>query len=547
MRNFIVNEVCKDIENYNGDGKIVSWLSMQEFPHIIKLVQPFMEFNPTKLIEDYYKSITFTKEFDSFYEFSDLFPKEFESFIAENIVNIRKEIRYQIIDDIEYYDENEMDFELDTHLDLYIEEVCKKYGVRLTSKFVKEIEDTAWRPFRNFTKRRTKTKKTKNSVGLCKKKFKPHKFSEIVTEYLPEESYREFNAIQYLKKIEGNKRLIRLVINELKKDKSILKVFTDNGQIFSAALEFILKKNLSVNTYNYYTIMDAFFIFYCESKRLNPEILKHLFWELSENSFNYDYSITKTQIDGLLDKYNLSKESSILYPILTPDKHWFKFSSYDMKVYFILEYLNTIIDDDQFKEKVIDYSFLINGTNLLNALTFVCNKRVRDVIVIPELNRFLSSIDTTSDKTVVLCLLKFFNVEVELEWDKRNKSFENYSFSNTEGFFEIVFSYLEIDFDITNWDIFFCKKYFSKENIDTYFIRTKSYTNLYKKIIHTVESKNRVSIVTEERMICFDINLFEFASDEENYILLKEIGLEQYVLSQFEAIRRSIAKYNSDF
>lgn len=543
VKDFIVDEVSKDIEDYKGDGKIVNWLSMPEFPRVIKLVQPFMVFNPTKLIEDYYESITFTNEFNSFYEFKDIFPKEFDRFIAENIGKIRKDIRYQIIDDIEYYDECGMDFEFDIHLDFHIGDVCKKYGVRLTSKFIKEIGETAGRSFHNFTKRRTKTKKAKKSADLRKKKSKPRKFSEIVTEYLPEELHREFNAIQYLKEIERDKKFIRSVICELKKDESILKVFTDNEQIFSSVLEFILQKNLEVNSYNYYTIMDTFFIHYCESNGLDPKILKHVFLELSENSFNYDYSITKTQLDGLLKKYNLPRESSIFYPVLVPDKHWFKFSSYDMKVYFILEYLNAIIDDDQFKEEVIDYSDVINGSNILEILTFVCEKRVRDVIVIPELNRFLSEIDTTSDKAVVLCLLKFFNAEVELEWDKRNKSFINYCSSNSESFFEIIFSYLEIDFELSFLDIFFCKEYFSKENISSFFIITKNYSDLYKRIIHTVDRKNRVSIVTEEKITCFDINLFDFASNEENYVLLKEIGLEKYVLSQFEAIRRAIAKY----
>lgn len=543
IRNFIIAEVKKDIDSCGPDNwKIVNARAMDEFPRIIKLIKPYTKLNADHILNCYWDSATLTSEYDSLFEFKDIFPDEFELFINKNSVALKKAIKYHIIDDIDYYRWYDLDVELDTHLDYMIEEVCKKYKIRLTAKFIKEIEDMAERSIfivRKSAKIKTKKKaKPKSQPGSKSKyNFKPKKFATILGEYLPEDSYEEFKPVQYLKNFKSSKELLSTIEEAVSNEESLLKPFTSGKEIFSSFIQLIDLKENSLLSFNEYTILDTYFTLYCKHKGINIDIFKELYCELAKDSSEYDFSITGKQLKTIFDKYNISKHGiDVLSPIIIADSKWYNFSNYDFRVYFIAEYLGTIKSDDEFKQEAEDYSLYIYDGQLLRFLKCKSKNRLDNVILIPELQRFISCINVSSPKESVLSFLTFFAIEFDLKWNKQKREFEESSSSNSEMFIEIIIQYLGIDFSTTGFEIYFLKDYYSKENIQKYFIDTKVYNRLYK---HTVENFHKMygqDILTKEEAVYFDFKLYELAKDDTFYSILQAIGIEKYILTLFNKI-----------
>ena len=541
VRNFIITEVKRDIDSYGpGKWKIVDDRAMAEFPRVIKLISPYTKFDAGHLINCYWDSVTLTREYDSLFEFREIFPVEFEHFINKNSVALKKAIKYHIVDDIDYYQWYNMDVELDTHLDYMIEEVCKKYKIRLTGKLIKEIEDIAERRVfskRKHTKRRTKKKTEPKDKPKPKHSFKPVKFATIIEEYLPEETYEDFNPVQYLKNIKADKKLFPIIEKAFHNEDSLLKPFLSGKEIFSFFIQLFDLRDNSLLSFNEYTILDTFFTLYSQQKGVDVDIFKELYFELAKDSFGDDFSITEKQLKTLFAKYNISQyRIEILSPIIVADSKWFNFSNYDLKVYFITEYLSNIKSDNEFKEEVVDYSLDIYDAKLLRFLSYKSKNRLDKVIIIPELQRLISYIDVSSPKATVISFLTFLEPDFDLQWNKQKKEFEESSSSSSEWFVESIIQYLGIDFLTMSFDIYFLKEYYSKENIHNYFINVKTYNKLYKHIVNTCPKKNGQDILTKEETIYFNIKLYELANDDIFYSILQEIGMEKYILTLFESI-----------
>lgn len=536
VRGFIIDEVIKDIQNYNSEkSKIVDPRSMIYFPNIIELIKPFIELDNQKILFIFHSSITFTKEYDFFYAFKEVFPLEFEAYLKEHIKAIRKSIYYHIIDDIDYYLWFQMDVEFDMHLDHYIEEVCKKYGIRITKKFVKKIESIAGCSFQRFSI-------TEKEKRLPNEKFKPKKFEKIIDSYL---SYDldDFNAIAYLKNINKDKALIKNIEKDLRSNKSILKPFTGNQIIFSTMIEFLSHGKQNLSSYNCYSILDLFLTYYSAQINIKKKTLNKFFFDLEEDNLEYDYSITGTQIKKLIREKKLSiGNTNILAPIIIPDKSWFKFSTPDFQVYFIIQHLINIKDDKVFKEEVIAYSDKVDDSNLLKVLDLVCHSRLTNIVVAPELERCLCQIDTTTEKSTVLSLIKFFQIGFELEWYKSEKTFEVNSSSNTECFLELILQYLGIDFSTEDFENFFIEDYYHENNSENSFMDFKGYNKLYKQVITTLTPEKKAYAFNTQEATCYKIHLLDFATNTSNYELLKDVGFEKHFFNLFDEIKHELKR-----
>ncbi|RWX00253.1 nSTAND3 domain-containing NTPase [Flavobacterium cerinum] len=544
VRKFIINEVMKDIDNYQEGHKIVDQHSMTIFPSIIKLIHSFIDLDENKLIQHYYNGITFTNEYYSFYEFIDIYPFEFNKFYAQNILKIRTGIKYQILDDIDYYKWHEMDLKLDSHLGYIIEEVAQLYGIRLTSKFVLEIEEIAERPFRNFKKNRTKESAKENTV---REKIKSNPLDKIVDEYLsPIDTYEnEFNLKSYLGYNCNDKNLIKFIIKEVKNEKSILKPFTTNKDILDSFINLFNSKVLNYENLSTFTILNELFTNWVVSKNLNPEILKEKFYNLSTSiDFSYDYSISESQLKKEFTNIILNFSPTILSPLIIPHKKWYIFSQPDIRIYFIAEYIKTIKDDEIFKENVFEYLCDFQDT-LIEILNISCFHRLKNTIIIPELKKFITSIDITSEKSTILSFIDFFKIEFNLKWNQNKKKFGDSGSSNSEWYIELFLNHLDIEFSIMNLDIYFLKDYHTNEDIQKYFLNKNAYNKLYNIITKTIEKKKRRCIFSEEIGIYFDIGLYEFAKNDENYYILKQIGMIDYIFDIYTKSQIAISNYTN--
>ncbi|MBK7700504.1 MAG: AAA family ATPase [Saprospiraceae bacterium] len=164
VKEFVLSQISKDFERFKiNKGKIVEHHSMIYFPSIIKRFFPYLNFTKNEILTIFYESITFAIEYDYFYDFKEIFPIEFNYFYTSNILNIRKHIKELIEDDIDYYLWEDNDLELDTFTSFTIEELSKKYKFRLSTKYLKNLENTfdIKFPFKHKEKRKSKIKSKK--------------------------------------------------------------------------------------------------------------------------------------------------------------------------------------------------------------------------------------------------------------------------------------------------------------------------------------------------------------------------------------------------
>ncbi|MEZ0543139.1 hypothetical protein [Fibrella arboris] len=263
-----------------------------------------------------------------------------------------------------------------------------------------------------------------------------------------------------------------------------------------------------------------------------------MFFDLAKDSFSHDFSISKRHIQNIFSKYYIYEyKVEVLFPIIFADKTWYAFSSYDLKIYFLSEHINSIKSDEKFKEEVIDYSLNINQEiQLLQFLSFRSKERLFKVVFITELERFFQSIGTASERTIVLSILKFFQIGIDLQWNKKSRRFEESGSSNAESFVELVIQYLGIDFSVMNFDVYFLKDYHTKEAVQKYFVKTGAYNRLYTRVINFIPKKEGRDVLTGNDTTYLNVNLYDFAVNDENYAIFKEIGLEQYVLNLYKSL-----------
>ena len=522
VQTFILNQVLTDLKLYDFKGKVINSDSLIYLPSIIKIIKNHINLNPTEIINIFYTSITFTKEYGFFYEFNEVYPTEFQKFLNDNIQTIRKSIRELILDDIDYYEWHDLDIEYDMHLHYYIEEVCKKYKIRISKKFISEIEELSERKFRYIPKTTNKKRKekTKKSVVKLKKDTTP-KYYGIVEEYLPK--LEEFEPTNFLKE-----QKLDFFIKVLKNKDSLLNLFTDNKDIFESVIIFLQSTSLKYIDLNKYQFLNLHFEHYCKGKNIEKEKVIQLLSDLAKDYFEYNSSITKSNLIKRIEKSDISKNKiETFYPIIIPMQSWYRFSCYDYKLYLIVESLNYLQDDNLYKEAAISFSYMLHDVDDLKYLSYADNMRFLNKVILPELKRFYYSIDQTTEKTTLLSFINFFQIEFELILDKKNKILEDCSSSNSESFIESALQFIGIDFNI--WDIqtYFTKELYDKDTIKKLFIHENTYGKLYSTILQIIPENKITRWNSDKEEIMLEIKLSDFANN--NFELLKEIGMVAYL------------------
>ncbi|MDN3693070.1 hypothetical protein QWZ06_12635 [Chryseobacterium tructae] len=131
-------------------------------------------------------------------------------------------------------------------------------------------------------------------------------------------------------------------------------------------------------------------------------------------------------------------------------------------------------------------------------------------------------------------------MEFEIEWNKQERRFSESSLIDDEWFIVLIIQYLRIDFTTISLDVYFLKDFYSEENIKKYGINIKTHPKFYKYIINKLPKRNGLDFLTKESTIYFDIKLDELVQDEEFYLILQEVGMENYILNLYERIKQAV-------
>lgn len=549
VRKFIVEQVRIDIDEYQLGQKIVSHRSMMYFPNIIKSVFIYLNINANSIIKVYYDSITFASEYDYFYKFSEIFPLEFEYFYNSKILQIRKHIKQLLFEDIEYYldkDDGMIGIELDILKSVIIQELVKNYKIRITKKFVNDLESAFDMDF-SFLFKEKKAKKSKTQKSTQEKvrnKYQLKSYEAIVNEYLPSEEEDEYNPTTFLKE---HKYISFL--KEVKKDHSVLRQFKENKLIFENICHFLIRYEIQIEHIDNYHLIDIYFEHYSERIGAQSELLASFYYLVfNELEQSNSYSITKSKLNLLITKSTLIKLTiDDLSPIIVPYKSWYKFSANVLGRYFLARHIYAITDDYLFKEQIIYAHALFDpyDNQILEFLQSIDKKRLWNFYIITELNRLINQIDFTSEKTMALSFINFFTIEFDLCWNEKEKTFDTFSSSCGESHFENILSFCNIEFYTSDFEIYFEEEYQDADTIKRLNINTKIVKKLNQIVLKTIQSKKGRYIGTDEPVTFYEIKLFDFLKSEKNYQIACEVEMICYITQVIEKIKACTIVNNS--
>ncbi len=530
VKEFVLSQISKDFERFKiNKGKIVEHHSMIYFPSIIKRFFPYLNFTKNEILTIFYESITFAIEYDYFYDFKEIFPIEFNYFYTSNILNIRKHIKELIEDDIDYYLWEDNDLELDTFTSFTIEELSKKYKFRLSTKYLKNLENTfdIKFPFKHKEKRKSKIKSKKtNKPSKTNKKLKPKPYQAIIEEYLPTEE-DNYDSISYLKE----KKYTNL-ISALKAGNNILVSFADNKILFENICEFIISKKIEINGLSTFEFIELYISYFTTEKGISRVHLTNFICDLYKHlEQSNHYSITKSKLKAIIkNTFGFELEIEILSPIITPYKQWYKLSTTNFEKYFIAKKLSTADNSEIYKKEILDYLMdSFDDIEILDFLQTADKSKLWNWFINPEIDRLLKTIDFTDDKSIALSFINFFQIEFELSWNRKERTLEIWSSSNSESHFENIFQFINIEFFISDFESYFEIGMQTNETHKRLFININSQKDIYSVLIKTIPSKTVNSWLNNEQETIFEIKLSDFITSSNNYQLLEDVGLVKYI------------------
>lgn len=541
VRKFIIRQVRTDIDEYQYGRKVVSHRSMMYFPYVIKSIFPYLNINADRIIQVYYDSITFASEYDYFYKFSEIFPSEFQHFYNSNIRQIRRHIKRLLFEDIDYYldeDDGKIGIELDTLMNVTIEELAKNYKIRITKKFVNDLESAFDINFSFLLKEKkaTKSKRQKSTQEKVRNKYEPKSYEAIVDEYLPSEE-DTYNPISFLKEYKYHQ-----YIKEVKNDHSILLEFKSDKLLFEDVCHFLVRNGIQIETMDTYHLIDVYFENHSKEIGVRSELLASFYYQVfNELEQSDSYSITKSKLKNLLiTKSTLTKLTiDDLSPIIVPYKSWYKFSTNVLGKYFLARHIYAITDDYLFKEQIIDAHALFDpyDNQILEFLESIDKERLWNFYIIPEFSRLIEYINFTNEKTIALSFINFFAIEFDLCWNQKEKTFDTFSSSCGESHFENILSFCNIEFYTSDFEIYFEAEYQGESTVNRLNINTKVVKKLNQKVLKTVQQKNGRYFGTHEPVTLFEVKLFDFLQSENNYQIAHEIGMITYIGQVIEKIK----------
>ncbi|MBX3253500.1 MAG: ATP-binding protein [Chitinophagaceae bacterium] len=542
IKAFVVKQVLSDFDAYNKQQKkIVSLRSTMYFPGIIKSVYPYLGISADDIILAYYNSITAASEYEDFYEFNEIFPSEFQRFYNTNLVKIKQHIKDLLFDNIDYYlwqDNGKIGIELDRLINLTIEDLSKKYKIRITRKFVQELESTFDISFSSLLKQKVrKYRKAESKQPKTKKKYKPKSYESIVDEYLPEEE-DTYNPIPFLKEHKYHR-----YVKEIKKNNSILSLFKKSKLIFEDICHYLAGSDIDVAHTNIFHLLDSYFKTYSSRLKINPDTLVSLYYQIiNELEWSNYYSITKSKLEQLLSNLGLTNLPIVdLEPILIPYKNWYKLSAGIFEEYFLAKHIYAIQDNDQFKEEIINTTPPDPDNNqILEFLQTIDKPRLWNFYIVPELDKLIKHIDFSDEKTKAISFIDFFSIDFELSWNIEEKTFETVSSSGAEVHYEKILQLCNIQFYIDDFEVYFMEEFQGKDSVERLYINTKMVKPLVQIIRTTIKPEEYYHKFMEKSIKAYEIKLVDFLKSERNYQAVKDAGMITYIDRILENIKSII-------
>ncbi|MCR1900143.1 RNA helicase domain-containing protein [Irregularibacter muris] len=139
-----IHDYCKSM---GRNEFYANYFELLEFPRVIKrFCLKGMKFDGSSIIENYYRSIYNIEHYMAMDEFEEVFKDEYSIFKEKNQSEIKNNIKTIILESLDYFDIEDMFVQMDMLIDS-IPDILKKYGLRYTKGFKKDIFNIAGRVY----------------------------------------------------------------------------------------------------------------------------------------------------------------------------------------------------------------------------------------------------------------------------------------------------------------------------------------------------------------------------------------------------------------
>lgn len=147
LHNFLqeyIYDYCKSMSSNEFYG---NYFELLEFPEVIKrFCLKGTTFNGSSIIDNYYRSIYNIEHYMAMDEFEEVFKEEYDIFKEKNHIEIKNNIKAIILKSLDYFDMEDMFVQMDMLIDS-IPDILKKYGLRYTKEFKRDIFNIAGRVY----------------------------------------------------------------------------------------------------------------------------------------------------------------------------------------------------------------------------------------------------------------------------------------------------------------------------------------------------------------------------------------------------------------
>lgn len=551
VKQFVIKQVTEDIEKYdsgNTSAGIVADRAMEGFLVVIGLCKDFMKFDEKKLISAYYSSISSTSNFLTFLRFKDIFPGTYKVFVADNLTKIRLAVRTQILDDIDEFLNDAREIELDVLIEIEIDKIFRVFGMKMTRKFEREMEAASeWTI--SFGKKKIEKKKVKKQVKK-KVKYQPPKFAAVVSEYANTEE--EFDARTFLKECYRDDKVSLKKLLSIHQSKGhLLQYYFENAEsivLLHQHLPMVVPEDhISLNSSILNHVMTTI------SKVMGLDRRDDLFMFFNKLAAEVYFEDTKTiTLKKIQDRFKKIFRSDLadieaLKPLLIKRGNWYEFLNTGILYSFFTLHVMEM-NDQKYIEEIENLISMesSNGEHVLISLIDLHDpERFKNVFSIPVLEKFISSVNADTKKDIVSNYIAFFRYNYDFEWDRKNKMLKDRGYTPYEMATDFILKYLFKDINITEPDLFFCREYFWKDNIEKFGMHKEFLNKLYGQVIKCSYEK-RTTIFSDESYDCLVVDLNEFIAEDDNYKAIEDIGLVDYMFKTFNAIVTAYDQYKAE-
>lgn len=423
---------------HEGDNPF-SYDDMVEFPYLIQAVMPLpIDFDATLLINDYYADARFAEHFLMLSKFQEIFPKEYADFKKINYKKIKHEIKWVLLDDVDFFAADGEDERVSFLVDMVYPQILEHYKLRDSKKFRRDLRITA--DYLDDPDDEETDKKREERIKSSEERLRREKETRKKTEEL----------------IKAERDALLGVREELA-DEEIIAFINKNVQNAPEASELIkIFKNQSPwyiwPFFRNWHRLSLFLAFYQEEKKLPlssasfyEQLTAYLLKEYGDTASLGDVNswlemFTAFALDmmekgqTIFSKRNIEKHPAfqhkletgaidlatlLSFPFFVQRGKWYEFRTPVFQVYLSLQKFLGCKE----KERIDSYAdFLdLNGCFIdhQHDIWLLCSELDLQVFnqyyLIPSLKEYLSAVDTTNRYTVCSSTLIFFELTMDFK------------------------------------------------------------------------------------------------------------------------------------